>query len=315
MIKPVVYKAERMNVKASIQIEGLTGTGKTGLALALAYSLAGKAWDKVGFNDTENRSSNLYVGIPLHTGVKVEQFQKTDLESKDGFAPENYIACTDALIKSGATVVVHDSITHAWQRVGGVLDMVNEVEGSGNKNAYTAWGDPKVRKNKDLLFDMLRDNRCHVITTVRVKEKYGLELDPTTGKNKVISLGEQQQTQDGIKYEPDLVLHMVEPGTKDRAPIARIIKTRYPMFEKDQEYEFTAEIIDSIKEYLEQGTDPAVLIERQLQSYRDEIIKICKADPVKKVIYDNNKKQMGLASTKINDLSLVELKQLYSVIT
>ena len=39
--------AERQQSKASILIEGLSGNGKSGLALALGYTLAGGDWSKV----------------------------------------------------------------------------------------------------------------------------------------------------------------------------------------------------------------------------------------------------------------------------
>ena len=53
---PRFIDAEREQCKASIMIEGLTGQGKSGLALAFGYILSGKQWDKVYFIDTENRS-------------------------------------------------------------------------------------------------------------------------------------------------------------------------------------------------------------------------------------------------------------------
>ena len=39
--------AERIKLKASIMIEGLTGSGKSGLALLLGYYLADGDWSKV----------------------------------------------------------------------------------------------------------------------------------------------------------------------------------------------------------------------------------------------------------------------------
>ena len=49
MANPVFQfeEAERVQLKASIMIEGLSGEGKTGLALMLAYYLADEKWDKV----------------------------------------------------------------------------------------------------------------------------------------------------------------------------------------------------------------------------------------------------------------------------
>ena len=63
-----VRKAERYKVKASIMIEGLTGNGKTGLALCIAYGLV-KDWHKIGMVDTENKSADLMVGQHLHIEI------------------------------------------------------------------------------------------------------------------------------------------------------------------------------------------------------------------------------------------------------
>ena len=58
-------EATREQSKASILIEGLSGKGKSGLALLLGYYLAGKDFSKVFDIDTENNSVNLFVGIEL----------------------------------------------------------------------------------------------------------------------------------------------------------------------------------------------------------------------------------------------------------
>ena len=58
--------ATRQQAKASILIEGLSGRGKSGLALMLAYALAGKDWTKVYAIDTENRSLDLFEGLTMN---------------------------------------------------------------------------------------------------------------------------------------------------------------------------------------------------------------------------------------------------------
>ena len=46
--------AERVQIKASIMIEGLSGSGKSGLALLLGFYLANGIWHDVFDVDTEN---------------------------------------------------------------------------------------------------------------------------------------------------------------------------------------------------------------------------------------------------------------------
>ena len=218
-------KVERQKVKASIMIEGLQGTGKSGLALALAKVLASD-WNKIYAIDTENQSLDLFDTIKLNTGEVVKDFNKVDLTVDDGFAPSNYATLRDQAIEAGAEVIIMDSISHMWNRKGGLLDKVTEAQANG-LDSYRSWGTDENRKEKELIFDLVRSPKAHIITTVRDKEKFGMEFDEARGKNKVVSLGEQQVQQEGLKYEPDLVLRMVSAGAPDgTAPVAEVLKSR-----------------------------------------------------------------------------------------
>ena len=53
-IVPQFRKATRVQCKLSCAIEGLSGSGKSGLALAIARAFAD--WDKIYAVDTENKS-------------------------------------------------------------------------------------------------------------------------------------------------------------------------------------------------------------------------------------------------------------------
>lgn len=311
--KPTVRKAQRYKVKASIMIEGLTGNGKTGLALCLAYALVGKDWTKVGMVDTENRSADLMVGQYLHIGERCGEFLKVDLTAEDGFAPLNYKAAERMLADAGAECIIHDSSTHAWNREGGVLDIVNGIEDRTN-NKFAAWKDPNVVKNKDALFELLRSAHHHVITTVRVKEKFAMQTDDN-GKNKVQSLGEQQIQTEGLKYEPDLVLSMVEAGTTEKAPIARIIKSRYPMLVRDEEYAFTPELIEQIRVFLEEGADPHELLIQQHVEYENAVKEYCDGNDTRKNVWKMIKEANGFGTTKVSDIPLKDLKALYIQLT
>ena len=68
------HKAERKQCKASILIEGLTGSGKSGLALVLGKALAGD-YKKVFAIDTENGSLPLFSGLNSSSGGKFEDFR------------------------------------------------------------------------------------------------------------------------------------------------------------------------------------------------------------------------------------------------
>lgn len=309
MIATQFRKAQRQKVKASIMIEGLQGSGKSGLALAIASVLA-SSQDKIFAIDTENKSLDLFSDYKLHTGVKLENFNKADITKEDGYAPSNYDALRTAAINAGAEVLVMDSISHMWNRKGGLLDTVAEAQATG-LDQYRSWGTEKNRTEKELIFDLIRSDKLHTIVTVRSKEKFGMELDEAKGKNKVVSLGEQQIQQEGLKYEPDLVIRMLSPGdTKGKNPVGLILKSRYPIFTVDTEYEFTPEILQQLKSYLEEGVDPDVLIEQQKKDYIKAIKEYCAGSQAKKSIWANLKEQEGYTG-KIEDIPLEVLKILY----
>ena len=300
-------KATRQKLKASIMIEGLQGSGKSGLALLLAKALT-DSWDKIYAIDTENRSLDLFEGIKMNTGEAFGDFNKVDLTITDGYAPSNYLALRDEAVKDGAEVIIMDSISHMWNRKGGLLDMVAEAQSAGLDN-YRSWGTDKNRKEKELLNDIVRCADAHTITTVRIKEKFGLEYDETKGKNKVVSLGEQQIQQDGLKYEPDLVLRMVSPGNMDGTnPVVTVLKSRYAIRRTGEDYEITAELLKQLREYLDEGVNPDVIIEEQRQELIKQVKEYC-STTTRKSVWKSLKESSGFTG-KLEDMPMEILKPL-----
>lgn len=308
--------ATRTQTKAAIMIEGIQGTGKSGLALAIARALA-SSWDKVYAIDTENKSLDLFADLKMHTGEKIVNFQKVDLESEEGYTPSNYEILRNDAIEVGAEVVIMDSYSHMWTREKGVLDLVAKVEQrSSSSNKYAAWNDPKVSREKNLIFDLVRSSKVHTITTVRSKEKFEMEKDDTTNKTKVVSLGEQQVQQDGLKYEPDLLLRMVSPGnTKGKAPVATVLKTRYAIFEKDVDYEFDEKLLKQLKDYLMEGMDPSTLLDQQKADYIKGVKDYCAGNKTRMSVWRNIKNSAGFADAKIEDIPLETIRALFIQLT
>lgn len=307
-------KAERKQCKASILIEGLTGSGKSGLALILGQALAGD-FEKVFAIDTENNSLPLFSGINSSSGGKFENFQIGNLTPELGYKPSHYLMFREEAVKAGASVVILDSISHAWQYKGGILDILSEVKAtSNNRNEYAAWGDPRVVKEKGLLFELLRDNRVHCISTVRVKEKMEIGVNEQ-GKTTVQSLGEQQIMQADIKYEPDLVLHMEEAGTATTPPKTTVVKSRYAIFTKGESYIFTKELCEQLRQYLEEGTSPEAIAETQHKEYEDAVKAYLKEHPNKKTLWGMIIDELGYRDTKVKDLPLSPLKKAYIKLT
>jgi len=313
--------ATRTACKASIMIEGLPGRGKTGLALMLGYILSDEDWSKVFHVDTENNSANLFVDIDSSMGSKFGKFKVANFTEELGFKPSNYITYRNAAIQAGAKTVIFDSISHAWNYKGGILDLVSQAKATNTryaKDSYAAWGDENIVKEKNELLELIRSNKVHMITTVRVKEKMEYELGPD-GKNKLVSLGEQQIQQADLKYEPDLVLQMQKAGSNKNGvikhPVALCTKSRYAIFTEGETYEFTLELIKQLKQYLEEGVDPEVLLQKQKEEYLAAIETYFKDKPVAKDMWKIMKKDAGYEDVLSKDLPLSVLKALFVKIT
>ncbi len=317
-----VTLSTREKCKASIVIEGLSGRGKSGMALAIAKALSGD-WDKVGVIDTEKKAINLYTGVTLHTGDVVPPIKKIELTNDIGYCPSNYLAGQEALAQAGCEVIVKDSITHAWSYSGGVLDLVSQAKTSNAryaKDQYAAWSEPTVVKEKNELMSLLRDEQLHCICTVRCKEKMEYDKD-ASGKTVLNTLGEQQIMQADMKYEPDLVIHMEEPGYTDpetgevtRHPKGRIVKTRYTMFKVDESYDFTPTLLQQFADYLNEGVDPKEIFKQQKEEYVAVITEYLNTHPEAKTIWKVIKADAGYKDTKLADIPLKQLKELYNKI-
>lgn len=317
---PVFEEAKRVACKASIMIEGLTGKGKSGLALILARGLVDK-WEEVFAIDTENNSLKLFADLPCSSGEVFKGFKIGPLTPDIGYKPTNYILYREAAKQAGAKAVIEDSISHAWQYKGGVLDIVAELKKNNTryqKDNYAAWGDDTVVKEKNELLQLLRDPDVHVITTCRVKEKMEYGIDEK-GKTVLNSLGEQQIQQADLKYEPDLVLHCLRAGrvknNETVYPLAKVIKSRYAIFEEGAEYEFTPALIQQLREYLEEGASPEELLEQQRQDYVTAVKNYLDTHKNAVPVWTVLKKDAGYEDTKLTDMPLDVLKKLYMSIT
>ncbi len=310
--------AERIQCKASIVLEGLSGNGKSTTALLIARALS-EDWSEIYAVDTENRSLRLLSGIESTHGI-IGKFKVKELTSDVGFKPSNYLAIRAVAKRKGAKVFIQDSISHAWAHAGGVLDLVtqakaNDPTGRFKKDSYAAWSDPEVMTEKNKLLDMMRDPDVHVISTVRLKEKMEYSVNEQ-GKTVLVSLGEQQIQQADLKYEPDLVLQLIKPGVirKDRIeyPVVRVSKSRYAIFTKDEEVELTPTLLKQLRQYLEEGADPKVLQEQQRLEYVEALKTILKPDPNKQAIADIRKEQLGFKDKRYSELPIEVLRIIYS---
>jgi hypothetical protein len=310
--KEDVTKATREKVKAAIGIDGVSGSGKSGAMLEILHVLEPN-WEKVHITDTENRSLSLYVGTKLQSGNVVGSFYHANMDKSTGYSPFNYEFFRKDAIEKGCTAAGMDSYTHMWYREGGVLATVNAIEAKNKtgkySNKYTAWGHPDVADGKNLIFDLIRDNKIHVVATIRIKNDYILKQSEKGGMT-VEKVGMKQVQSDGLEYEFDLLFRMIEPADANKNKPARIkiTKSRYDIFTKDEEYDLTRELLQSLKEYLEKGTSKTELEEK----LRVELA----AGLKKRILADNTIKQVIVTKFpgKLIEKDLKTLREINSIV-
>ncbi len=198
-------KAERKKAKLRLGILGPAGSGKTYSALLIAQGLGGK----VALLDTEHGSGELYS-------------QMTDYDVATltpPFTPQRYIEVIREAEKAGYNVLIIDSLSHAWQGEGGVLDMHDKAS-LATRNSFTAWRE--VTPHHNALVDAILQSPIHIIATMRTKTAY--EVTSENGKTKVAKVGLAPVQREGMEYEFTIVFDLsfdghVATATKDRTSL------------------------------------------------------------------------------------------------
>jgi hypothetical protein len=167
-------------------LSGGSGTGKTFTALRIARGIAevttGKKGAPIGYVDTENKRA-------LHYKEAFPEMCHFDFTATDekgdvvGFGVDRWMAVLDAAEAAKLPVIILDSFSHAWEGVGGVLDvqaqaldrLVREAEKRANgkyevdpaKYGQLAWAEikPKYRR----LIDRIVRAKTNIIICTRAK--------------------------------------------------------------------------------------------------------------------------------------------------
>lgn len=186
-----IQKARKYQHKLRVGLAGPTGSGKTYTALKLAAAIVAKEGGRVGVIDTEHGSASLY--------ADAFDFDVIELKS---FAPDRYVEAINEFARAGGyTLLIVDSLTHAWNGKDGALEQVDRKAGAGG-NSFTAWRD--VTPQHTRLVDALLTCPFHLIGTLRSKMAYEVDTDPRTKKVTVRKLGLQPIQREGMEYEMDV---------------------------------------------------------------------------------------------------------------
>lgn len=215
-------KARREQVKIRVSISGPAGAGKTMSSLLMAYGLVkaenpnlpdAEIWDKICIIDTESGSGSLYVGQQVGT-TKIGEYNTIALTAP--FEPAVFVDAIHMAEEHNMSVIIIDSLSHAWAGAGGALDQQGKIaDRSGN--SWSAWRTVTPQHNK--LVDAMLQSSAHVIACMRAKMEYQ-QVVGDNGKKQIKAMGMGVVMKEGIEYEFGVSFMLdynhVANATKDR---------------------------------------------------------------------------------------------------
>lgn len=179
-----VAEAKREHVPLLIGLTGPSGGGKTFSALRLATGIQSVSGGDIFFIDTESRRALHYA----------DRFKFKHVPFDAPFGSLDYLAALQFCVKSGAGVVIVDSMSHEHEGPGGMVDLHDQLVDRMAGNDYAkrervkmlAWAEPK-QKRRQLINGILQLN-ANFIFCFRAKNTAKPGKDER-GKNAVIAQG------------------------------------------------------------------------------------------------------------------------------
>ena len=142
------------------------------------------------------------------------------------YDPRKYVQSMHEAEQVGYNIIIIDSLSHAWNGNGGLLDIHGRIaEAKYRGNGYAAWREATPMQN--YLVDALLASPCHIIATMRSKTDY-VQTENERGKTEIrkvglaaAELGSVQR--EGIDYEFSTVFDLSAEhnatASKDRTGI------------------------------------------------------------------------------------------------
>lgn len=139
-------EAVREKVPLLIGLMGPSGSGKTFSALRLATGIQEVVGGDIFFIDTESRRALHYA----------DTFKFKHVPFNAPFGSLDYLEALKFCVKSGAGVVVVDSMSHEHEGPGGMIDLQEQVltrltkgdESKRNAMQMLAWAEPKAKRRQ-----------------------------------------------------------------------------------------------------------------------------------------------------------------------
>jgi hypothetical protein len=200
----------------------------------VACAIGKEIGSRVFVLDTERGSASLYA----------DEFD-FDVYEPPKFGPDDYVDAIRAAEAEGYGVIVLDSLSHAWEGKGGVLEMVDRAGGQFQKGWNV--GSPAHQR----LIDGMLTSSAHIVATMRTKTEYVLEKDERTGKTSPKKIGMAPVQRQGLEYEFTVV------GDLDHQHVLTISKTRCKVIDGQVIARPGAALAKTLIDWLNTGEAPA----------------------------------------------------------
>lgn len=230
-------QATKTQSRLRMTIDGPAGSGKTYTALRLAHALIQAFPGKIALIDTERGSASKYSG-EAPDGIP----WRFDTRELTTFSPDEYTKAILAAGSLGYSVLIVDSLSHAWEGVGGALELKQKAG-----EAWSAWRQVTPIHNR--MIDAILQSSCHVITTMRSRMEHVQETD-SNGRITIRKVGMAPIQRPGMEYEFDLVCDF------DWAHIMTVSKSRCSAVADMVVNKPGPDFIQPVIEWLKGGDEP-----------------------------------------------------------
>jgi hypothetical protein len=193
-------KAVKSKQRLRLAIDGVSGSGKTYTALAIASGMG----NRIAMIDSEHGSAALYADR--------FDFDTLELES---FQIEDYTGALDSAAAAEYPIVIIDSTSHAWDALVERVERIAMQRFGGN--TFRGWGEGTPLQKK--LIEAMLNYPGHVIVTCRSKTEYSVEKNDK-GQTTIKKVGTAAVQRQGFEYEFTMAMTMdanhIGFVTKDR---------------------------------------------------------------------------------------------------
>ncbi len=202
-------EATRESILLRAALCGPTGSGKTKTGLILGTRMVERLGTGPLFViDSENRSALRYAFSPrTRQGYRFKHVTMPE----DDYSPHAYMAALDYCEAQGAGVILIDSLSHAWNGINGVLELVDQMTDKSRSKSSFSEGWRLMTPIQNRLIQRLSGSSAHVIFTLRAKVEWVIQ-ENDRGKKEPIKVGLSPVQREGVDYEPDLFFDMTVPN-------------------------------------------------------------------------------------------------------